>query len=89
MAEENRNTGIKIFLVLAFVAIAFLCYKNFELNQKIEICNSQIEYYSELSEEFHKNLYASQTGSLSQGTHALSISDVYYQKYFNSNDKNK
>ena len=66
-----------------------LCYKNYELNQKLEFCNSQIEYYSELNEEFHKNLYASQTGSYSQGTHSLSISDIYYQKYFNSNDKEK
>jgi hypothetical protein len=93
MSEENGNstktTGIKFFLVLAFVAIVFLCYKNYELNQKLEFCNKQLEYYSELSEEFHKNLYASQTGSYSQGTHTLSISDVYYQKYFNTNDKEK
>ena len=93
MSENNgdsaKTTGIKIFLVLAFVAIGFLCYKNYELNQKLEFCNSQIEYYSELNEEFHKNLYASQTGSYSQGTHSLSISDIYYQKYFNSNDKDK
>ena len=49
MSEENYNstktTGIKIFLVLAFVAIAFLCYKNYELNQKLESVNSQLEYY--------------------------------------------
>ena len=93
MSEENYNstktTGIKIFLVLAFVAIAFLCYKNYELNQKLEFVNSQLEYYSEVSNEFHKNLYASQSGSYSQGTHTLSISDVYYQKYFNSSEKEK
>ena len=93
MSEENGNstntTGQKIFLVLAFVAIAFLCYKNYELNKKIEFCNSQIEYYSEINNEFHKNLYATKTGSHSQGTHALSISDVYYQKYFSSNDNEK
>ena len=86
MSEENTNstktTGIKIFLVLAFVAIGFLCYKNYELNLKLELCKSEIEYYSEISDEFHKNLYATKTGSYSQGTHTLSISDVYYEKYF-------
>lgn len=84
-----RTTGIKIFLFLAFVAIAILCYNTFVLYQKLEICNAQLEYYAEQSIEFHENLYASQTGSYSQGTHTLSISDVYYNKYFKSNVNEK
>lgn len=83
MSDENGNssktTGIKIFLVLAFVAIAFLCYKNYELNQKLEYLNTQIEYYSEVSDEFHKNLYASQTGSYSQG-HIRSLFQMFIIK---------
>lgn len=34
--------------------------------------------------EFHKNLYAQVEGSYRAGAHALSISDVYYRKYFKS-----
>ena len=92
MSEENNNSKnkwVSLLLVIAFVAIAILFYKNYELSKKLEICNSQIEYYSEINNEFHKNLYADQLGSFNQGTHTLYISDVYYQKYFNSNDKKK
>ncbi|MGI5076940.1 hypothetical protein [Treponema maltophilum] len=55
MSDVNEKvvkiTRIKIFLVLAFVAIGVLSYQNCELNQKLE-------YYAEMSDEFHKKLYA-------------------------------
>ena len=60
MSDVNEKvvkiTRIKIFLVLAFVAIGVLSYKICELNQKLE-------YYTEMSDEFHKNLYAQGEGS--------------------------
>lgn len=90
MAEENskeiKTSGIKIFLVLAFVAIGFLCYKNYELNIKLNNCNEKLQYYVEQNDEFHKNLYAQVEGSYRDGAHALSISDIYYRKYFKSSD---
>ena len=60
MSDVNEKvvkiTGIKIFLVLAFVAIGVLSYKICELNQKLK-------YYAEMSDEFHENLYARVEGS--------------------------
>lgn len=84
MSDVNEKvvkiTRIKIFLVLAFVAIGVLSYQNCELNQKLE-------YYAEMSDEFHKKLYAQVEGSYKNGAHTLSISDIYYRKYFKSEDK--
>ncbi len=86
MADENNKpvkvTWLKCFLFIAFFAIGYLTYKNYILSEKLD-------YYIEYTKEFHENLYASQTGSLTQGTHSLSISDIYYQKYFNTNEKEK
>ena len=42
-----------------------------------------------MNEEFSSNLYAQIDGSVKDGAHTLSISDVYYRKYFKSNDKEK
>ena len=84
MSDEKNSsvklTGIKIFLFLAFLAIGYLAYKNYELTQKLE-------YYVEYTNEFHNNLYAQVDGFLRDGAHTLSISDVYYRKYFKSEDK--
>lgn len=84
MSDEKKRsvklTGIKIFLFLAFLAIGYLAYKNYELTQKLE-------YYVEYTNEFHNNLYAQVDGFLRDGAHTLSISDVYYRKYFKSEDK--
>lgn len=48
-----------------------------------------LKKYSDISTEFHNNLYAQRDGSLRDGAHTLSISDIYYRKYFKSSDDDK
>lgn len=39
--------------------------------------------------EFNENLYAQVEGSYKDGAHTLSISDIYYRKYFKSSADEK
>ena len=48
--------------------------------------NERVDYYAEISNDFHSNLYAQTIGSAGSGAHTLSISDVYYRKNFTSNE---
>ena len=84
--KSSGTIGMKLYLFLDFVAIFFLVYKNYLLKQEVDVCNKQIQYLSEYIDEFHKNLYAQVDGSYRDGAHSLSISDVYYRKYFKSSD---
>lgn len=80
MADEikkEKHTAMKFFIAIAFVAIGYLLICNYDLKQKLE-------FYSEQMNEFHENLYAQVEGSYRDGAHTLSISDVYYRKYFKS-----
>ena len=78
--SDEKNSSVKLTGIKIFLFLAFLAYKNYELTQKLE-------YYVEYTNEFHNNLYAQVDGSLRDGAHTLSISDVYYRKYFKSEDK--
>ncbi len=85
MADEIKNekhTVMKFFIVIAFVAIGYLLICNYNLKQKLED-------YSVQMNEFHENLYAQVEGSYRDGAHTLSISDVYYRKYFKSSSDEK
>lgn len=73
---------MKFFIVIAFVMIGYLLICNYDLRMKVE-------YYSEQMNEFHSNLYAQVDGSYKDGAHALSISDIYYRKYFKSSSDDK
>lgn len=80
MADEikkEKHTVMKFFIAIAFVAIGYLLICNYDLKCKLE-------FYSEQMNEFHENLYAQVEGSYRDGAHTLSISDVYYRKYFKS-----
>ena len=87
MADEikkEKHTAMKFFIAIAFVAIGYLLICNYNLKQKLELCSAQLEFYSDQMSEFHKNLYAQVEGSYRDGAHKLSISDVYYRKYYKS-----
>ena len=73
--KPKTSKIVKILLGICILSIVCLFIEISDLREK--------------NKEFHENLYASQNGSFSQGTHGLSISDVYYQRYFNSNSDDK
>jgi len=77
--RPQKSIGTTIFLVIAFLLIGYLFFENYSLKQKVE-------YYANLSDEFHKNIYARVDGTGSDGSHMLSISDVYYKRYFDGKD---
>lgn len=85
MADEikkEKHTVMKFFIAIAFVMIGYLLMCNYNLKQKLE-------FYSEQMNEFHENLYVQVEGSYMDGAHTLSISDVYYRKYFKSSSDEK
>ncbi|MCR5699112.1 MAG: hypothetical protein K6G52_05650 [Treponemataceae bacterium] len=49
----------------------------------------QVEDITKTQNEFHENLYAQVEGSYRDGAHTLSISDIYYRKYFDTKKDNK
>ena len=91
--EKTKSTaGIKFFLFLAFLGLAASGYFNYylykqlqEVHYEMEYCNRQVEEVTDYTNEFHKNLYARIGTSYADGSHILSISDIYYKKYFESN----
>ncbi|MCR5494532.1 MAG: hypothetical protein K6F15_02755 [Treponema sp.] len=79
--DKKTSIGTKIGFIIAFFLIGLLILENMNLKERID-------YYVEKNDEFQSNLYASTEGSYRQGAHTLSISDVYYEKYFkNTNEK--
>ena len=80
MDESKKDGKSKILFWIAFIAIGILAYNNYTLKQ-------ELHYYMEKSDEFHSNLYAQTLSTSPSGAHTLSISDVYYRKYFKSEDK--
>ena len=77
--KQQNNVGTNIFLVIAFILIGYLFYENYSLKQKME-------YYANISDEFHQNIYARVDATGSDGSHVLSISDVYYKRYFDNKE---
>lgn len=80
--KKEKHTAMKFFIVIAFVLIGYLLICNYNLKQKVD-------YYSEQMNEFNENLYAQVEGSYKDGAHTLSISDIYYRKYFKSSADDK
>ena len=66
-------------LSIALVLIFILFLDNLSLRV-------QVHDIAETQNEFHQNLYAQVEGSYRDGAHALSVSDIYYRKYFKSTD---
>ena len=86
--EKTKSlVGIKIFVFLAFIGLGISGFVNYYLYTQLQSLNYQIERVSEYTDEFHKNLYARVNSTYSDGSHILSISDVYYRKHFDSSDK--
>lgn len=78
---ENKKTkkgiGTSVLLTIAFILIGYLLFENYSLKQRME-------YYANISDEFHQNIYARVDATGSDGSHMLSISDVYYKRYFDN-----
>ncbi len=74
----------KAVAIIFAIALAYLLYANFSLKMKVENLQEKLDWYAEQSDEFHNSLYARTLGSVNDGAHELSVSDVYYRKYFAS-----
>ncbi len=93
--EKPKSTaGIKFFLFLAFVGLAASGYFNYylykqlqEIHYEMNYCKAQVEEITDYTDEFHRNLYARISSTYTDGSHILSISDIYYKKHFESNKK--
>lgn len=57
------------------------------MNYKMDYYSKQIKELTDYTDEFHNNLYARVNSNNSNGSHDLSISDIYYKKHFESNKK--
>ena len=79
IVKKKHNVAIKVLLSIALVLIFILFLDNLSLRV-------QVHDIAETQNEFHQNLYAQVEGSYRDGAHALSVSDIYYRKYFKSKD---
>lgn len=77
--QPKKSIGTIIFLVIAFMLIGYLLIENYSLKKKME-------YYANISDEFNQNIYARVDATGSDGSHVLSISDVYYKRYFENKE---
>lgn len=76
------TTILLIFTILVGL-FSFVTYAELSRvrSAALELAN-ELDATNEKLNELHQNLYATRNSLNNQGTHDLSISDVYYQKYF-------
>jgi len=78
--KVNKSIKTRIAFIIVFILIGYLFLENYSLKERLD-------YYADRSNEFHENLYAQTEGSYKDGAHIISISDVYYRRYFKSSEK--
>ncbi len=77
--KKGKGILVAILFVITFGAIIYLAYDNHKLK-------TNLNYYISVQDEFHDNLYARISNGY-DGSHELSISDIYYRKYFSEEEE--
>lgn len=84
--DEKPKKHTHVFLVVVIVLLVVWNVQQLFRIVALEDEISELQYVAKEYEDFASNLYATRNSTGSEGSHTLSVSDIYYRKNFTKDD---
>lgn len=84
--DEKPKKHTHVFLIVVIVLLVVWNVQQLFRIVALEDEISELQYVAKEYEDFASNLYATRNSTGSEGSHTLSVSDIYYRKNFTKDD---